>query len=130
MKVLILEDMSERHVEFKKRMLESRISDYEIVEDAETCIAKLQVNKYDLVFFDHDLGGETYVSTAEENTGSGVARWMVENQNNLQAQFVVHSLNHDGRKSILSILKSAGCECYEIPFVWLRQTFHMTFPKM
>lgn len=123
-KVLILEDMHERHVEFHKRMHEVGISDYTIVEDADSCIANLKLNNYDIIFLDHDLNNEVYVSTMLDNTGSGVVRWIVENQNNKQALFVLHSLNHGGRENMKSLLFSGQYKCFEVPFVWTRDVFH------
>ena len=121
--VLVLEDNPDRIIQFKRRFLESGISDYDFVDNFKDCIEKLSIKIYYLVFADHDLGGETYVSTSEENSGSGVVRWMVENDNNTGAIVVVHSLNPAGRKNMMHMLESKY-DCYEIPFVWTKDVFH------
>lgn len=74
---------------------------------------------YDLVLFDHDLGGRTYVGSEDKNTGAEFARLLVHNKPglyDLAQHFIVHSYNPDGAKNIVAILAQAGIQADYIPF--------------
>lgn len=61
---------------------------------AKDCIDKLS-ESWDMIFLDHDLGGQTYVDTDSEDCGMRVAEWIENNPNCLigTAAVFVHSLN-------------------------------------
>jgi len=72
------------------------------VETAHECIEIMKKEKFDWIFLDHDLGGEVFVNTDEENTGSEVARWMSKNWDRFEdSEVVIHSYN------------SAGAQCMQ-----------------
>jgi CheY-like chemotaxis protein len=117
MRALILEDDKERHKQFKQRMLEIGCV-YDLVETASSAIDLLKTKKYDIIFLDHDLGGEVYVSEQEKNTGSEVARYL--NQNTVQSIVIIHSLNPSGSEYMQSLIPGS----HRIPFVWTFEVFH------
>ena len=65
--------------EIRTKNFISEVPSAETVKTAEECINKLKENDYDCVFLDHDLGGETYVSSKREDCGMEVVRWIKEN---------------------------------------------------
>jgi CheY-like chemotaxis protein len=116
-KVLILEDDKERHRQFKQRMLEIGAS-YDLVENADEAINLLKTKKYDIIFLDHDLGGEVYVSENNKNTGSEVARYL--NKNMVESIVIIHSLNPIGSEYMQSLIPNSLI----VPFVWGNEIFH------
>lgn len=74
----------------------------------------------DLIFLDHDLGDEVFVDSKREDTGAGVARWMVSSGFNPDVSVTVHSLNPAGSSNILHILRSGRFAfAHAIPFTQL-----------
>jgi len=112
-RILILEDNDERIKKFKENL---SLSDLVIVKEASHAIHKLQNESWDALFLDHDLGGKTYVSTNDENTGSAVARWLNQNGDKIPELVMIHSLNPPGQQNMKSLLPSA----YVLPFLWLK----------
>ena len=83
---------------------------------ASECIAEMKKQKFDIIFLDHDLGGQVYVKSGE-NTGYEVALWLSKNVDKKPTQqLYTHTLNPVGRQNILNIF---GYGIYA-PFVWLR----------
>lgn len=121
-RALVLEDSKERVKEFKRRFEESPreiIADF--TETSADCISKLKTEKYHVVFLDHDLGDEVFVSSDREDTGAEVARWVSENFSDLEPDmlFIVHSMNPDGRKYISSKIPGS----FELEGVWVKSIF-------
>lgn len=121
---LVLEDDPERIKSFKERFSEinqdhPNIADF--VETAKNCIDKLQENEYDIVFLDHDLGGEVFVSISNENTGSAVARWIKENGEKIpvKTSFIIHSFNPTGAENMEKLITGS----VRIPSVWVKEIF-------
>ncbi len=107
-KVLILEDDIERMKHFK-RSLHPLYAEMTHVETAKECIKQMKENKFDWIFLDHDLGGETFVSTDNENTGSEVARWMSNNLNRFKdSEIIIHSYNAPAAKIMQGYIPSAA----------------------
>lgn len=124
LRVLVLEDDHSRIVEFKKRFSEladQRGTDVEVTyeETAAGCISRLEGGTFDMLFLDHDLGGDVLVSTQVENTGSGVARFIAGRPELRPKNVITHSLNPVGRKNISDLTGAV-----EVPFVWAKTTFH------
>jgi len=73
---------------------------------------------FDVLFFDHDLGGRVYVDSSDPNTGYQLALHIKEKGYSYE-QVIIHSLNQVGAENILSVMK----ECSEfsdiIPFTRL-----------
>ena len=111
--VLFLDDDFRRCARFR-----SECPFADIVNTAAQCIDRLRINTYDIVFLDHDLGGATFQDEKEENSGSGVVRWIAEHKPGV-AQFIVHSLNPPARANMVHDLKRLGYEAQELPFIRL-----------
>lgn len=128
-RVFILEDDLNRIVHFKERFREMEYNYVNIthVETAEEAIKKLSSEKYDVLFLDHDLGGEAYVSTDHKNTGSEVVRWFENNPNNLNDDVlkVIHSFNPSGAQYMNKGLKNSVM----IPGVWAQDRFEAYMEK-
>ncbi len=100
MKLFILEDDAQR-----MKLFNEWFKDHEIThaEHAKEAIALLAANEYDIIFLDHDLGGRTYVNSADPDTGYQVAKTIPEGPNDT-TPVVVHSMNENGAKNIMSVL--------------------------
>lgn len=101
-KLLFLDDDAQRRVRFTKQFPHA-----ETVETAHECIEALASTQWDEVWLDHDLGGQVYVSTEEENTGSGVVRWIIQHKPTV-GRFLVHSLNAPAAQRMIEDLHDAG----------------------
>lgn len=129
-KILILEDNFERIEQFKERIFEFKDKNNiqvltTITDSAKDCIILLKNNEYNLVFLDHDLGGEVYVDTDNKNTGSEVARFLAEKNSyylnmHKKTKFIIHSFNPSGVKNMLNLIKNSSY----IPMIWTKETFH------
>lgn len=123
--VLVLEDDLNR-VDIFKRKLGGRF-DLCFVETAMDAIVAIQSEDFDVIFLDHDLGGEVYVSTEDTNTGSEVVRWMIAYHGALftyNPYVIIHSLNTPAAEDMERKLKSADFPfVYRIPFTALKQKF-------
>lgn len=111
MRVLILEDNAERCKHFSRSLIGH---DVDITEFSKEAIELLKEKTYDILFLDHDLGGETYVKSGA-GTGYEVAEWLSYNTDRKPKEIYLHSLNEWGRKNMLGVLP----EAIETPFAWL-----------
>lgn len=114
-KILILEDNKDRIATFK-RTLGGRFN-LTFTEHAAQAIDAIfdAANvgyAFDVIFLDHDLGGDTYVDQDNTNTGSEVVRWITGDDSPPLEQpvIIIHSLNHDAAKNMLSKLEAHGFE--------------------
>ena len=114
MKILILEDCPQRTVLFNKKLAGS--NEVKIVTTAKECIELLETRKWDALFLDHDLGGETFVPSEHQNTGYTVACWLEAHPEYCPAIIKVHSLNPTGAQRMLQALPDTAV--YE-PGLWL-----------
>ena len=89
-----------------------------IVNTAQECIDRLQIDAYDVVFLDHDLGGQQFQDTREKNSGSEVVRWISEHKPKVGC-FYVHSLNPVERRNMTTDLKRLGYTASDLPFTLL-----------
>jgi len=114
MKILILEDDGIR-IGMLRKYFDSLGHDLTICTEAEEAIAALyDCGDYDLLFLDHDLGGESFVDSSRDDTGAAVARWLA-NEETIYGQpysrhvaIVIHSMNPIGQRNILHILERGG----------------------
>lgn len=118
--IYILEDNSARMRWFRSEFLNPTHSEF---ADGIIDAIKSRKEKIDVLFLDHDLGGETYVDSSEHNTGMTVVNWLCEPHNiSLRddiGQIVVHSLNTDAAKVMTQKLVRAGYNADRIPFIQL-----------
>ena len=117
-RILVLEDDPKRIEVFKSVLGGKHAVSY--VETARDCIDLLETEKFDVVFLDHDLGGEVYVSEAHTNTGSEVVRWLMLHVQDLDPYVIVHSHNTVAAERMQSNLQRAAfSHVYRIPFATL-----------
>lgn len=112
MNILILEDDANRIGTFKRKLAHH---DLTIVETAQDAIGQLATKCFDVIFLDHDLGGEQMVSTVGANTGSEVVRWMCANIE-VACHVIIHSLNTPAAIDMHAKLTIIGMACQRIPF--------------
>ncbi len=123
MNILILEDDEKRIINFKQNFI-GRDCNVTYVETAIDAINKIKENTFDLLFLDHDLGGEVYVPIEGTNTGSEVARYL--NKNPIKAIVIIHSLSGFGKENMLKLIEGS----MYIPFVWQEKVFNMYVPQL
>lgn len=118
MKVLFLDDCPVRHKEFMENWI-GHLVDW--AWTAEQAKKFLEVNEYDLVMLDHDLEQQHYAEKCFARTGGEVAQFMANTPERFEkTNIIVHSLNFDGRKRIIQILKSVGLEPVDLPWGWMK----------
>lgn len=117
MKILFLDDNLNRHRAFKHRFNDPEIA-LTAVETAEDCIKALRKETFDMVFLDHDLGGETYTESSRADTGMEVVRWIEEHKPKI-GEVIVHSLNPVGASAMSGGLDRSGYAVQKIPFTKL-----------
>jgi len=103
MKVLILEDSASRIKVFKKNLKDHDLYFFDQVEEAKSAVDLL--GPFDYYFLDHDLDGEIYVESSNENTGYQFAKFLKEK--NIKAEFVIHSMNVVGVQNMKNELPTA-----------------------
>jgi len=104
--ILVLDDDQERLKQFEEHWGHQILG---CVTTAREAIVLLEHVKFDLVFLDHDLGGEAFANSSEPNTGAEVARWLEDPDNQLSKPraLVIHTLNPAGRKYMAQALPDA-----------------------
>ena len=112
MNILILEDNKERCKLFNNLRQEHSVT---ITEFAHEAIRLLSLNKYDMLFLDHDLGGQEMVPSGP-GTGYEVAEFLSNNKQFKPEQIIVHSFNGPGSQNIMKALPEARW----IPGIWLK----------
>lgn len=114
LKIFILEDDNDRIMFFKWYFQDST---FELFIATNAFEAKDVFEKnapFDILFLDHDLGGLTYVSSEEKNTGYQFAKFL-KNKDLSKSNIVIHSVNYKGALNMLSLLPTATY----IPFTTL-----------
>lgn len=112
--VLFLDDDFRRTDEFLARM-RAQPCTLVTVTTVEECIVRLGERSYDLVLLDHDLGGETFVDSARDDTGMEVVRWLKGNPGD-HAGFVVHSMNAVAAAAMYFELSGMGYPVHQAVF--------------
>jgi len=114
-KILVLEDDPKRIETFRSTLGQH---DLVVTTEAADAIKALQENVFDIIFLDHDLGGEAFVAIEDKNTGSEVVRWICNNAN-LSSQIIIHSLNAPAALNMKCKLEKVGLVAERIPFTSL-----------
>jgi CheY-like chemotaxis protein len=109
MKVFVLED-DETRVDWIRKNFDEKV-EMDLTDEADEAITLLRNNKYDLVFLDHDLGGEQMVSSDHHNTGATVAKIMHETPNK-DSVIIVHSYNPIGAENMMNSMKDHKLNCH------------------
>ena len=115
MRILILDDDHTRHKHFNRNLIGHVV---ENTHTAEECIDELKDNEWDVVFLDHDLGGEVYQASAE-GTGWEVAKWLHDNPKRKPNTVIVHSFNPTGAKNMIDLVEGS----VYLPSVWTDEKF-------
>lgn len=129
MQILFLDDDDLRHRLFRRSLVGSPHA-ITPVKNAKEAIQALQTRRFDLVFLDHDLADQHYVTLQQasaglwgasmggEATGYEVARFIAEvlAADLRPRQLVVHSMNPEGSKRMVAALEGAGLEVHKITF--------------
>lgn len=113
MRIFILED-DPRRISWMKKNFYSGIK-LDITDVAKEAITLLTENRYDIVFLDHDLGGEQMVDSSVLNTGSTVAK-MIHETKNKDLTVIIHSYNPSGAEIMINSMRNNGVECHYFPF--------------
>jgi hypothetical protein len=93
MRVLVLEDNESRVRKFQRELVGNVV---DFARDADAALAFIAARAYDLVFLDHDLGGEEMADSHGANTGYRVASCLARDGKNGAARVVLHSCNPAG----------------------------------
>ncbi len=114
MKILILDDDDRRHADFDYHLA----GEHELVHvyTYKSCIQEMLTFEYDIIFLDHDLNFEQYISKApdgRELTGYDVTLFMTTMKNRPD-QVIVHSHNMGGAIQMMGVLKGSGFQ----PIYW------------
>jgi hypothetical protein len=119
MKILFLDDAIERYFSFLRNNIGAEIT---WVPSAMIAIERLKEEAYDLVFLDHDLNEEHYLTYPDyiyEGTGKEVVKYIIDNARKFsKTKFYCHSLNFGGRNSMINSLRAAGLKAVDAPWAW------------
>jgi|SRR3990172_1074657 len=117
MRILILEDDLERMDTFNRLLKGHRIVHVSTVFDAIQAFKREP--RFDVVFLDHDLNDVVpNMYGYDERTGKHVAIFMVKYlmPDKKPKKVVVHSMNDEGARGIMSILNSGEFQPRRVPF--------------
>jgi len=103
MRILILEDSSERHKKFRKFLHNHQVT---IVANVPEAIGLLTNQTWDCLFLDHDLGDQIMVASGS-GTGYEVARWLEEHPDRHPKKIVLHTFNPNGLEQMQAALPQA-----------------------
>lgn len=115
LKILILEDSSERIFEFKKRLIGH---DVVFTKDTKECIQYLKESRWDLICLDHDLSN--VFEAPGEGTGYEVAKWIADHKRKAPKQILIHTMNNVGASAMMLTLGRVGIRASYIPCLWLK----------
>lgn len=113
MKIFILEDNPERMKFFRWYFSVEKFQIFHAdnVFDAEIIYEKEE--PFDLLLLDHDLGGEVYVDSNNQNTGYQFAKFLIT-KDLKNIPLIIHSLNPYGVDNMKSLLPQAHCISFPI----------------
>jgi len=103
MNIFILEDDVTRMQYFYKIFEKDNVT---WAKDAPEGLEAISNKKFDIIFLDHDLGGEQMVSSSHRNTGYTVAK-EIHNSINKDTRVVIHSFNPIGAANMAACLPRA-----------------------
>lgn len=112
MKIFVLEDDINRIQRFRQKLHNPSVTYCDYVEDAKMLLKK---DKYDVIFLDHDLGGEIMVDSNDPNTGYQLAKWIRE-QGMTFDQIIIHTCNPIGGDNIQKEISGSSANVVRMPF--------------
>ena len=111
MNILFLDDSKERQKSFK-----SKVPSATVVTTAQQCINAIQKQEvWNIIFLDHDLGGEEMVESQREDCGMEVVRWIQENEPQIR-NVIVHSHNGPAGVEMVNKLLDSKYKASYLPF--------------
>jgi CheY-like chemotaxis protein len=113
MKILILEDSSERIFQFKKKLLDH---DVIFTDKPKEAIELLKINDYDYLMLDHDMGDK--FEKPGEGTGYEVAKWIAGHPDRTPRHILIHTMNNIGAASMMRVLGDVNIRASYIPLLW------------
>tara|TARA_R110000803_G_scaffold169444_2_gene232460 strand:+ start:2894 stop:3265 length:372 start_codon:yes stop_codon:yes gene_type:complete len=120
MNILFLDDDNERIRQFR-----TKIPGAVVVKTAEQAIKALQKEDiWNIVFLDHDLGGEEFVDSNREDCGMEVVRWIIKKDAHIR-NIIVHTHNTPAGEYMTALLKEALYETNYVPFGTLINNLEM-----
>lgn len=112
MRIFILEDDPQRIKSFKQKLNKHYVVYCDNVEEAKKILTE---DSFEVILFDHDLGGLQYVDSNDPNTGYQLAKWV--RQRGLRfTQIIVHSQNPPGAQNIANEVRDCTENLQIIPF--------------
>jgi len=112
MRILILEDDSDRVKKFYEMFNDHSLV---VVNNSKDAISFVTTFKFNVIFLDHDLGGQVYVDSDNDNTGYQVAK-VIPNSINSHTPVVIHSWNVVGAKRMQQVLEHQKAQVVHILF--------------
>jgi len=124
MKIFILEDDENRIEGFKHAIKDSHdLTICRWLKDSPLISIKRGAYElfhppYDLILLDHDLGGQQYVDSNEEETGYQFAKFIAAASKGIdETWIIVHSYNPEGAAAMVQVLRESGWrQTIKIPF--------------
>ena len=127
-RILIVEDDETRCGWFHQEFAQVELDE---TDDVSIAVQWLSERHYSLIFLDHDLVEEHYLSDVSDDglTGYAVAAWLAEHPDRQpEARIIIHSLNYAGAERMLNVLQNAGRNSEHIPFPDLPWVFQSVEP--
>lgn len=116
--VLFLDD-SERRIQIAEEYFTQEYGDviFCVAMTADTAIEYLRLTEepWDIVMLDHDLGGNVFQNSEEENCGMAVVRYIERTRPKIK-RIVVHSWNVPAGREMQGRLQRAGYDTVYQPF--------------
>ena len=90
---------------------------FDNVEEAKKALQLL--GPFDVAFLDHDLDDRVFVDPNESNTGFQLAKYIAENNINIQ-DIIVHTMNPIGAQRIKDVLPKAVICPFPVLFTYIK----------
>lgn len=117
MRIFILEDDPARITAFQFALVNHDLTICKWLGGPDGAIKRFDYSKqYDLILLDHDLGGQVYVNSDEEETGFQFVKHLGKRPESWDPPVVVHSWNPEGAKNMQKLLEENGWSVYLSPF--------------
>ena len=104
---LILDDNPARFtnlVEEVERIAYPYMEHIVIVTTAQRAIKELEHKSWNVISLDHDLDGQVYVASENQNTGFTVAKYIADNHITFNT-LLIHTLNDVGARNMQKVLQ-------------------------
>jgi CheY-like chemotaxis protein len=118
LRVLFLDDDEARHRRFAREAEGHQVIPVRTAAEAISVLNTAGPN-LDMIYLDHDLGGETMVDSSRKDCGMEVARWLADRFAVYgEIPVICHSLNHSERENMCHLLQGAGYLAAPGAFAW------------